>query len=294
MADPKPPKIYGLTPRYERGRLLRWAVSIVRRGQHLAKEFRVAEYGDAEAAKAAAIAYRDQLLKEVPALSRRDFATIVRTNNTSGVPGVVRKNENGYARWCAMVCLPNGKTRRRTFAVKKYGEDQARERAIKARLELLQLLDGWFVHHPDAVPEGQAPSDIVAPATPRRDRRPAEGAKRKASPEKRVYRMPIKWTLRDGTQVCRDYWVAECDIPMGGVRRKQFAVCEYGEMEARQLAYEQRRYWLSHPPAAAPRRSRRSTVGSHSGDSSLAVSAPAQALPASPARTSAPRQAQLR
>jgi hypothetical protein len=292
MANPKPPKIYGLTPRYERGRLLRWAVSIVRRGEHFAKEFRVATYGgDAEAAKAAAIAYRDQLLKEVPAMSRRDFATIVRTNNTSGVPGVVRRVEEGYARWCAMVCLPNGKTRRRTFAVKKYGEDQARERAIKARLELLKLLDGWFVHHPDAVPEGQAPSEIIAPATPRRDRRPAEGAKRKASPEKRVYRVEIKWTLRDGTQVCRDYWVAECDLPTGGVRRKQFAVDKHGEMEARQLAFEQRREWLAYPPEAAPHRARLSNSGSASGDSSLAVSAQAPAMPASPARTSAPQPA---
>lgn len=294
MADPKPPKIYGLTPRYEGGRLLRWSVSINRRGEHFAKEFRVATYGDAEAAKAAAIAYRDQLLKEVPAMSRRDFATIVRTNNTSGTPGVMRREENGFARWCAMVSLPNGKTRRRTFAVTKYGEDQARERAIKARLELLALLDGWFVHHPDAVLDGQTPSEIVAPATPRRDTLPAQASRRKPSPEKRVYRVPIKWTLCDGTQVCRDYWVAECDLPTGTVRRKQFAVCEHGEVKARELAFEQRREWLSHPPAAAPRRARRSSVGSPSGGSSLGVSAPAPAMPASPARTSAHRQAPLR
>ncbi|ABM31106.1 AP2 domain-containing protein [Paracidovorax avenae] len=286
MVDPKPPKIYGLIPRYGQGRLLRWSVSITRGGEHFDKEFRVATYDDPEKAKAAAIAYRDELLKRVPATSRRDFATIVRSNNTSGVPGVVRREENGFARWCAMVSLPNGKTRRRTFAVTKYGEDQARERAIKARLELLTLIDGWFVHHPDAVPEGQTPSEIVAPATPRRDRRPAQASNRKPSPEKRVYRMAIKWTLRDGTQVCRDYWVAECDLPTGGVRRKQFAVCEHGDVEARRLAFEQRREWLAHPPAAAPRRARRSSAGSPSGDSSPEVSAPAPAMPASPARTS--------
>ena len=289
-----PEKIYGLTPRYERGKLLRWSVSVTRRGEHFDKEFRVATYGDPEKAKAAAIAYRDELLQHRPAMSLRDFASIVRTNNTSGVPGVSRREDNGFARWCALVSLPNGKTRRRTFAVKKYGEEQARERAIKARLELLKLLDGWFVHHPDAVPEGHAPSEIVAPATPRRDRWPTEGTKRKASPEKRVYRVPIKWTRRDGTQVCRDYWVAECDLPTGGVRRKQFAVDKHGEMEARQLAYEQRREWLAYPPEAAPRRARRSNSGSASGDSSLAVSAPAPAMPASPARTSAHRQAPLR
>jgi len=113
MVDPKPPKIYGLIPRYGRGRLLRWSVSITRRGEHFDKEFRVATYGDPEKAKAAAIAYRDGLLKEVPAMSRRDFATIVRANNTSGTPGVMRREENGFARWCAVVSLPNGKTRMR-------------------------------------------------------------------------------------------------------------------------------------------------------------------------------------
>jgi hypothetical protein len=291
MVDPTPSKIYGLIPRFGRGRLLRWSVSITRRGEHFDKEFRVATYGDPEKAKAAAIAYRDELLSQVPATSRRDFATIVRTNNTSGVPGVVRREDKGFARWCALVSLPNGKTRRRTFAVKKYGEEQARERAIKARLDLLQLLDGWFVHHPDAVPDGQTPSEIVAPATPRRDTRPAQASKRKASPDKRVYRMELKWTLRDGTKVRRDYWVAECDLPTGGVRRKQFAVCKHGEVEARQLAFEQRREWLAHPPEAAPRRARRSSPGSPSDDSSPEVSAPAPAMPASPARTSAHRTA---
>ncbi|GKS92244.1 AP2/ERF family transcription factor [Acidovorax sp. SUPP2539] len=173
MVDTAPSdKIYGLTPRYEGGRLLRWSVSITRRGEHFDKEFRVAVYGDSEKAKAAAIAYRDELLQHRPAMSLRDFASIVRTNNTSGVPGVSRREYNGFARWCALVSLPNGKTRRRTFAVAKYGEEQARERAIKARLELLKLLEGWFVHHPDAVQDGQAPSDVVAPAMPKCGKRP--------------------------------------------------------------------------------------------------------------------------
>ncbi|MEN9133861.1 AP2/ERF family transcription factor [Xanthomonas euvesicatoria] len=295
MVDPEPPKIYGLIPRYGRGRLLRWSVSITRGGEHFDKEFRVATYGDAEKAKAAAIAYRDALLSRVPATSRRDFATIVRSNNKSGTPGVMRREENGFARWCAMVSLPNGKTRRRTFAVQKYGEDQARERAIKARLELLKLLDGWVAHHPDAVPEGQTPSEVVAPATPRRGRRPAQASERKPSPEKRVYRMELKWKLRDGTQVRRDYWVTECDLPTGGVRRKQFAVSEYGDLAARQLAFEQRREWLAHPPEAARRRARRTQAGSASDDSPVAVTAgAAPAMPANPARTSAHRPAPLR
>ncbi|WP_081483723.1 AP2/ERF family transcription factor [Paracidovorax oryzae] len=186
MVEPKPLKIYGLTPKYEGGELRRWAVSIARRGEHFDKEFPVSTHGDPEKAKAAAIAYRDEVLKQYPAMSLRDFATIVRGNNTSGIPGVYRRDEHGFVRWCALVSLPNGKTRCRTFAVKKYGEDQARERAIKARLELLKLLEGWFVHHPDAVPAGQVPSDIVAPAMPKRGKLPAEASGRQPSLDQRV------------------------------------------------------------------------------------------------------------
>ncbi|MGY8589337.1 AP2 domain-containing protein [Paracidovorax citrulli] len=261
MVVPKPPKIYGLIPRYESGKLLRWSVSITRRGKHFDKEFRVATYGDPEKAKAAAIAYRDELLKKVPAMSRREFGTIVRSNNTSGIPGVSRREENGYARWSALVSLPDGTTRRRTFAVVKYGEEVARQKAIEARSELLKLLDGWFVHHPDAVPLGQTPSAVVPIVMPKRERSLAKG-KRQPSPEKRVYRMEIKWSLRSGVQVCRDYWVAECAVPTGGTRRRQFSVAEYGEDGARRLAFEQRREWLEHPPELSRKRAQRKNTHS--------------------------------
>lgn len=76
---------------------------IARRGERFHQEFRVATYGDPEKAKAAAIAYRDEVLKTIPAMSRSEFGTILRSNNTSGVPGVSRREEKkalyGGARW---------------------------------------------------------------------------------------------------------------------------------------------------------------------------------------------------
>lgn len=230
---------------------------VARRGERFHQEFRVATYGDPEKAKAAAIAYRDDVLKKIPAMSRSEFGTIVRSNNTSGVPGVSRREQNGFARWCAMVSLPDGTTRRRTFAVVKYGEENARQKAVEARLELLKLLDGWFVHHPDATPSAPAPTAVVELTMPKREKTPAGESKRQPSPEKRVYRTQIKWKLRSGAQVCRDYWVAECALATGGTRRKQFSVTEYGEAEARRLAFGQRREWLGSPPEPSHKRSQR-------------------------------------
>ncbi|UYK87087.1 AP2 domain-containing protein [Xanthomonas sacchari] len=239
-------------------------MAIGRRGERFHQEFRVATYGDADKTKAAAISYRDEVLKKIPAMSRSEFGTIVRSNNKSGVPGVFRREENGFARWCAMVSLPDGKTRRRTFGVVKYGEENARQKAVEARLELLKLLDGWFVHHPDAMPPGPAPTAVVEPTMPKREKTQAGKTWRQPSPEKRVYRTQIKWSLRSGAQVCRDYWVAECTLATGGTRRKQFSVTEYGEDDARRRAFEQRGAWLAQPPEPARRRAQRPRAGADS------------------------------
>lgn len=245
---------------------------IARRGERFHQEFRIATYGDPEKAKAAAIAYRDEILKTIPAMSRSEFGTILRSNNTSGVPGVSRREEKkGFARWCAMVSLPDGTTRRRTFAVGKYGEEKARQKAIEARLELLKLLDGWFVHHPDAVPPGPAPSAVVEPAMPKREKTQAGESKRQPSPDKRVYRTQLNWRLRSGVKVCRDYWVAECALATGGTRRKQFCVTEYGEDDARRRAFEQRGAWLAQPPEPARRRAQRPGAGADSAKPQLGI-----------------------
>ncbi|MFD1838956.1 AP2/ERF family transcription factor [Paracidovorax cattleyae] len=236
-------------------------MSIARRGERFHQEFRVATYGDPEKAKAAAIAYRDAILKKIPAMSRSEFGTIIRSNNKSGIPGVSRREENGFARWCAMVSLPDGTTRRRTFAVVKYGEEKARQKAVEARLELLKLLDGWFVHHPDAMPPGPAPTAVVEPTMPKREKTPAGESRRQPSADKRVYRTQIKWSLRSGAQVCRDYWVAECALATGGTRRKQFSVNEHGEDDARRRAFEQRGAWLAQPPEPARRCAQQRSAG---------------------------------
>lgn len=102
------------------------------------------------------MAYRDLVVQTAPPMSMRDFASIVRTNNTSGVPGVSRRIEGQYVYWTAIVYLPTGKTRRRSFSVKKYGEENARAKAMSARQELLEALHGWLTPYPEVVSEFHA------------------------------------------------------------------------------------------------------------------------------------------
>lgn len=150
-------KIYGLSPQIREGVIVGWNVNIRRHDRYYQRDFSGARHGGIDGAKAAAMAYRDRVLQNAPPMSMRDFASIIRTNNTSGVPGVSRRTEGQYTYWTAIVYLPTGKTRRRSFSVKKYGEENARVKAISARQELLEALHGWLTPYPEVVSEFHAP-----------------------------------------------------------------------------------------------------------------------------------------
>ncbi len=69
--------------------------------------------------------------------------------NTSGISGVSRlQRPAGYAYWIARTDLPNGKFLHRTFAVSKFGEEGARERAIEERHRQLESVTGVHLFHP--------------------------------------------------------------------------------------------------------------------------------------------------
>lgn len=82
-------KGYALSPRFDAdGALLGWVVAMSRRGRHILRVFLVTRHGGAEAARAAALAFRDATMQAFAPISKREFGTIVRSNNTSGIPGV--------------------------------------------------------------------------------------------------------------------------------------------------------------------------------------------------------------
>ena len=138
---------YGLY-RVEDHRRALWRVEIYRRGETHIVEFPDHAYGSSQAARAAAACHRDTLLAQLPPTTMREWATKIRSNNTSGVSGVCRidlrqKLRNGSVSvrpyWLATFNgKHSGRTGSRMFSVAKYGEQGAYERAVQARKAMLE------------------------------------------------------------------------------------------------------------------------------------------------------------
>ena len=133
-----------------------WHVSIRRAGVTYSKTFSDSKYGGTEASLSAARQYRDQILATVPPLARAASAQTVRRDNSSGVAGVVREDrilnhKKGPYRvvgWKAQIHLGPGKTKQKSFSIRKYGEEQAYQLAIQARQRLLEEMDGFVLRSP--------------------------------------------------------------------------------------------------------------------------------------------------
>lgn len=137
----------------KRGGWWYWAVRFSRAGQLFYKHFYDVRRGGPEKALADAIAWRDEQLLAIKALSMREFCQIKRTSNHSGVPGVqfIRTKSQPLGCWQARLKRPDGKTIAKTFSVKLYGEREAFELAKAAREGLLDTVDDKpFLHHVDA------------------------------------------------------------------------------------------------------------------------------------------------
>lgn len=122
-----------------------WKVQLVRHRKAYASYFSDAQYGGSEQARQAAIEWRDRFDIEVPRPSRADKADILRSNNTSGVTGVFPwqvKDKKGRIQryWVAVwVPEPGHKHKSRKFSVARYGEEDAKARAIQARQEAMAI-----------------------------------------------------------------------------------------------------------------------------------------------------------
>lgn len=109
--------------------------------------------GGSKKALAAAIGWRDDRFAKTMALGKREFHQLVRANNQSGVPGVqfIQPKNQPQGSWQARLKLPDGKELTRTFAVKRYGYDEAFRLAVKARQKLLETIeDKPYLLHPTA------------------------------------------------------------------------------------------------------------------------------------------------
>ena len=130
-----------------------WRVSLRRRGERYVKDFPDKKHGGKRKALNCAKAYRDELLAAHPPLSRREFAAAPRRHNRSGITGVYRYaksytlqdgsiKQNWF--WEAHWPTSRGKSAKQTFAIDEFGEDRARELAIRARRRGLAKIEGVF------------------------------------------------------------------------------------------------------------------------------------------------------
>ena len=161
--------IYPLCDPKRGGRYLH--VFVQRNGKVFEKDFFERRCGGEAKTRQLALAWRDRVIDENPAMSLADFCSIVRSNNTSGVPGVMR-NQNqratgqggagGRGYWIARIPYADGRSRSLSFSVATLGEEEAKRRAVESRLQGLRDLDGQ-VFRPDMQPQQvSGPDDIAA------------------------------------------------------------------------------------------------------------------------------------
>ena len=118
-----------------------WLVRVQRKGQVTIKMFSDGVYGGKQNALSAALEYRD-FLTLAPSQAEHNLwhRTIVRRNNTSGIPGVgLYMRPNGSGRWIAYWIDENGMRKSRTFTVKIYGKN-AKQLAVAERQRQLKRI----------------------------------------------------------------------------------------------------------------------------------------------------------
>ena len=145
-----------------------YVVKINRQRRSARKEFIVERYPSKEAAETAALLFREQVLRDVLPMTKRECTSILRKNNTSGVPGVAfqkASSSSGLGYWVAYIQRASEPMERKSFSVKKYGSERAFELAVACRQEMLNRTHGWMSKHPRGLPLPDTPEpafDLLA------------------------------------------------------------------------------------------------------------------------------------
>ena len=130
-----------------------WVVAFSRDGKPHAKRFYWLKLGGSAPAKRAAIAWRDEQLASVPALSLSGFCARKRSNNTSDAVGVhfLTPARQPEGIWQAKLRLRDGTKKSQSFSVRKHGHDEAYALAVMARKAMLETVaDRFYLHDPVA------------------------------------------------------------------------------------------------------------------------------------------------
>ncbi|MBI1906574.1 MAG: AP2 domain-containing protein [Rhodocyclales bacterium] len=248
MDDTPADKPYGIFPYLNReGVHIGWRLTIRRRGILFHRSFHARDFGGLDGALQAALALRDEINREHPVMSKREWCATLRTTNTSGVPGVSRVSDRTGEHWKARVHLSDGRVRTRQFSIAKYGDDQAYRLAVEARRKLLALVEGTAPGYARLRRNDQPVKDFDAVLRP-----PAY-----LNPEPNPYAPPPacevmgvhlthvkdKRPRLDGSHQVTSYWTAVIEREDGAPLRRYFSVPRHGDEKARRLAIAQRAAW---------------------------------------------------
>ena len=130
-----------------------WKVSLRRHGKRHVKNFTDKKHGGKDQALLVAMEYRDQFLVQHPPISRKEFCNAKRSHNRTGITGVCKfrktyRLKDGTIKeswyWSANWPDANGKNINKPFSIKMFGEDLAKQKAIRAREEGMQSVEGTF------------------------------------------------------------------------------------------------------------------------------------------------------
>lgn len=144
-----------------------WEVGIGRDGRIVGRSYFSDQlHGGNEASLEAARKFRDAVLEKFPPLPRAVISQRLRSNNTSGHPGVhaVRK-QCRLLSYCAQTKLPDGVILTSYFNVRQYGQKQAFALAVEERGRQLRKVNSrvllspqadQLIHHALAIPDLEA------------------------------------------------------------------------------------------------------------------------------------------
>lgn len=236
-------KLYGIAERRVDGVATGWRVAINRRGMHIDRHFSAKTYGSLEQAKAAAIAFRDKVNADIAPLTRREACATLKTNNTSGVPGVFRSETHTAPQWVARLYCPHRKKAlSQTFAANRHGEERAFELAVEARKRFLAEIEGYRVVHPElkqvfsAAPEAADPTVCRLPHSQETPSNPYTPQREPVVPGVRQVELPYR-DPATGKVVMAANWMVEGDDGKGKPKRRYFSVQRYGEKNDAALAH---------------------------------------------------------
>lgn len=130
-----------------------WRVSLCRYGKRLVKNFPDRKFFGKREALQKAINFRDQLMSEHPPISRKEFCNVKRRNNKTGITGVYKYRKTYQLKdgtiketwyWEANWPDAEGESISKSFSTKTFGEELAKQMAIRAREEGMSKVKGTY------------------------------------------------------------------------------------------------------------------------------------------------------